>query len=169
VTPPYVVHSGAALGRALLRVAALAAVAVLLGGVVRHHWWWAGLVCVGLLALASSGLRTAWTRLRVDASGIALSFPQEWHGRVGDLSGAQRRFATWPLVHRVEVHAGAQRVRVVLRADAPLPPWRRGRVVDPRDPESGPVVEQHVPGLDPEALQRAVLAHSPTTPVQTLP
>jgi hypothetical protein len=98
----------------------------------------------------------AWDRatlaLRVDAAGITWSRPT---ARVL-LSGAEVRFLPWASVHELVIVDGAV-VRASVRADASLPGWLRGRVVDPVDPESQPVVAQgDAPGVDADRLHKMV-------------
>jgi hypothetical protein len=165
--PAYVVHSPAGLVRQTAFLLAYPVVIGLALGLLKGTWWIGPVVLVAVLALSVSSLRAAWTRLRADRESISLSFTHRPVSTTGRLPGTTRRLVAWPWVHRVEVDTATETVRVVVRADAPLPPWEHGRVIDTRDPESGPVLERRVPGVDAAALHRLVASVSPTTVVVT--
>lgn len=164
----YEVTSGSDVARALGCVAAWVAVVGLVAGLVGHHWWPAPVVLVVGAVWWVPSVRAARTRLAVGRDGVRVSAPVGWRQAVTarSMTAFETRSVAWPDVHHVEVDAAHERVCVVLRAEARLPAWLRGRIVDVDDPESGPRLERVVPGLDPVALDQAVRAVSPSTPVR---
>jgi hypothetical protein len=71
------------------------------------------------------------------------------------MRAGRRRYVPWESVREVVVDG--ELLVVALRADASMPMWMKGRVVDPADPGAGAgQLQASVPGLDPAALRRTV-------------
>jgi hypothetical protein len=156
VSASYVVRDRRAAVRVLVGTGVALAVALLLAGVTGS--WPSTVVAVVVIAyLAVVQLRAVRERLRVDRYGISVSDP-EVRFRPG-----QRRYVPWEAVR--EVVLDGELVVVRLRADASMPMWMKGRVTDPADPDGGEL-RASVPGLDPQALQRAVLELGVDVPVE---
>jgi hypothetical protein len=134
----------------------LASLAVIVGiGALSGRWVVVGPVLAVAAYRGVVTVRSAAARLQVDRGGISFA-----HG-----AGARRdrRFVPWGSVRELAVDE--RRVTVRLRADAPMPPWMRGRVLDPADPASAGTLAQDVPGLDVGALQRTVVSLGVGVPV----
>jgi hypothetical protein len=148
VSASYVVRDRRAVVLALVGTGVAMAVALLLA--VTTGSWPSTLVALVVIGyLASVQLRSVRERLRVDSGGISVSDPEvRW--RAG-----HRRYVPWAAVREVVVDG--ELLVVALRADASMPMWMKGRVVDPADPGAGAgQLQASVPGLDPAALRRTV-------------
>lgn len=137
--PSYTVRRWSGLGQVALEVAPVLAIGVLFG-VLQDRWVVGAVWCAVVIVLAVRALDRATLAFRLDASGVT------WSRRVPRvvLSHAGVRRLDWASVHELEVVEG-EAVRARLRADAPLPGWMPGRVVDPDGDLE--VVEGEVPGV----------------------
>lgn len=137
--PSYTVRRWSGLGQVVLEVVPVLGLGMLFG--VLQDRWVVGAVTMGvLLVLAALAVDRATLAFRVDASGVT------WSRRVPRvvLSHAGVRRLDWASVHDLEVVEG-EAVRARLRADAPLPGWMSGRVVDPDGDLA--IAEGDVPGV----------------------
>lgn len=142
IGPPgssYTVRRWAGLGQVALEVVPVLGVGVLFG-VIEGQWVVGAVLCVVVLVLAALAVDRATLAFRVDPSGVTWSRPVP---RVV-ISHAGVRRLDWGSVHDLEVVEG-EAVRARLRADAPLPGWMPGRVVDPGGDLD--VVEGDAPGV----------------------
>lgn len=173
----YVVTTGRGLAVGLLPTLLTAVAVVVFLGVIRDSWIIAVIAALVSVAFGIPEARSGWRRLVVDETGVSLAFPREPGRRGRGRTGVSRRSSQWTSVRRLVVvpassaeassaEPGPALLRVVLRPDAPLPPWVRARVIDPNDPEGGVSYEREVPGLDPVALESAVRSFAPYVEVQ---
>ena len=116
------------------------------GGLATHEL----VLAVVVLVVTGLRVRADGLRLLVDDRGVLL-------GPAGRSSAAVR--VPWTSVRRVVLAPGTGRVGVLLVPGAPRPSGVRGTVSDPARPDAlDPQLVRDVPGLDPAALTRAVLA-----------
>ncbi len=132
-------------------------------GLTRGNWGFAGLaVAIALVFFGLSAFR-AWKGVVVGPAGIGMTTR-----RGSSRQDSRRAQSPWHSIHRVELFPAEENIRVWLRADAPLPEWVTGRIIDPTQPEVGGSWERVVPGLDPVAFELAVRAHAPHVEVHTV-
>ncbi len=156
----YTVRRWSGLGRVVLEVLPVLAVGVLFG-VLQSRWVVGAVMCVVVLVMAALAVDRATLAFRVDASGITWSRPVP---RVV-ISHAGVRRLDWGSVSEVEVVEG-ELVRARLRADAPLPGWMSGRVVDTgRDLD---VVEGDAPGVEGARVRDVVIGWVPEVSVRLI-
>lgn len=135
----YTVRRWSGLGQVALEVLPVLGVGVLFG-VLQGRWVAGAVLCAVVLVLAAFAVDRATLAFRVDSSGVT------WSRAVPRvvISHAGVRRLDWASVHDLEVVEG-EVVRARLRADAPLPAWMAGRVVDPAGGLD--VVEGPAPGV----------------------
>jgi hypothetical protein len=142
--PVYVVRDrrafAALLGVTALSLAVAAGLAVMTG-----QWLSPALAVAVIVYLAVGRLGSLRERLRVDATGVALSDPDARR------PGA-RRYVPWSVVRQLEADGDLLVVR--LRPDAAMPMWLKVRATGPDQLPSE--LRERVPGLDGAGLQQAV-------------
>ena len=146
--PVYVVRDrrafAALLGVTLLSLAVAAVLAAVTG-----QWLSPALAVAVIGYLAVGRLGSLRERLRVDATGIALSDP-EARRRPGS-----RRYVLWAVVRELETDGDLLVVR--LRTDAPMPMWLKTRLAGAGEqPDGASELRERVPELDGARLQQVV-------------